>query len=178
MIFKETKIKGVFVIEPERFEDERGFFTHSWSRRVFEEAGLDTNLVECDISFNRRKGTLRGMHYQSAPHGQTKLVRCTRGAIFDVAVDIRPGSPTFRQWVGVELSEHNRLLFYIPKELAHGFQTLEDGTEVFYQISASGYVPEAGRGVRWDDSAFGIEWPDTGERIIIARDREYPDFAA
>jgi dTDP-4-dehydrorhamnose 3,5-epimerase len=177
MIFRETKIGGVFIIEPERFEDERGFFAHSWSRREFAAAGLEADLVECNISYNKRKGTLRGMHYQDAPHGQTKLVRCTRGAIFDVAVDIRPGSPTLGQWVGVELSERNRLLLYVPKDFAHGFQTLEDGTEVFYQVSSSGFVPESGRGVRWDDPAFRIEWPHVDERIIIARDREYADFA-
>src|SRR5687767_12257301 len=107
MIFRETKIEGVLVIEPERFEDERGFFSHSWSQREFAAAGLESDLLECNISFNKRKGTLRGMHYQAAPHGQTKLVRCTRGSIFDVALDLRPSSPTYRQWVGVELSEHN-----------------------------------------------------------------------
>lgn len=176
MIFRETKIEDVVIIEPERFEDERGFFAHSWSRREFAAAGLEPDLLECNISFNKRKGTLRGMHYQAAPHGQTKLVRCTRGSIFDVALDLRPGSPTHRQWVGVELSEHNRLMLYVPKDLAHGFQTLEDETEVFYQVSSSGFVPESGRGVRWDDPAFGIEWPHADERIINARDREYVDF--
>ena len=175
MIFRETKIRGVYVIEPEKIQDERGFFAHTWSRAEFEKHGLETDIIECNVSFNRKSGTLRGLHYQAAPHGQTKLVRCTRGAIYDVAVDIRPGSPTFRQWVAVELSDRNHLMFYIPKELAHGFQTLEDNTEVFYQVS-SGYVPQTGRGVRWDDPAFGIAWPPVENRIIIPRDREYPDF--
>jgi dTDP-4-dehydrorhamnose 3,5-epimerase len=177
VIFTKTKLKGVYVIEPESLEDERGFFARNWSRREFEAAGLEPDIVECYVSFNKRKGTLRGMHYQAAPYGQTKLVRCTRGAIYDVAVDIRPDSPTFRQWVGIELSGRNSLLFYVPKELAHGFQTLEDDTEVFYQIFSAGYVAEAERGVRWDDPAFGIRWPRAKERTITERDREYPDFS-
>jgi dTDP-4-dehydrorhamnose 3,5-epimerase len=175
MIFIETKLQGAYVIEPERFEDERGFFAHSWSEREFAAQGLSPRLAECNISYNKKQGTLRGMHYQQAPHGQVKLVRCTRGAIYDVVIDLRPDSPTFKRWIGVELTERNRLMLYAPGEFAHGFQTLEDETEVFYQVS-SPYVPGSGRGVRWDDPAFGIEWPHADERIVIARDREYPDF--
>ena len=176
MIFSETKLSGAFVVEPERLGDERGFFARSWSRREFEGRGLDARLVECDVSFNRRRGTLRGMHYQAAPHGQAKLVRCTRGAIYDVIVDLRPGSETFRHWVGFELSADNGRMLYVPEEFAHGFQTLTDDSEVFYQMSTP-YAPESARGVRFDDPAFNIEWPHADERIIIiARDREYPDF--
>lgn len=176
LIFRETELPGAFLIEPERFEDERGFFALSWSACAFAERGLDSRLVECNISFNRRKGTLRGMHFQTAPRAQAKLVRCTASAIYDVIVDLRPESVTFKRWFGVELSAANRLALYVPEGFAHGFQTLADDAEVFYQM-AEVYAPECARGVRWDDPAFGIEWPDD-ERIIIARDREYPDFAA
>jgi dTDP-4-dehydrorhamnose 3,5-epimerase len=172
MIFRETKLEGAFVVEPKKFEDERGFFAHSWSQREFAERGLDSRLVECSISFNRKRGTLRGMHYQAAPHGQVKLVRCTMGSIYDVIVDLRAGSPTFKQWVGLELTAANRLMLYIPKDFAHGFQTLEDETEVFYQMSAV-YAPESGRGVRWNDPAFGIVWPQVSDIIINSRDESY-----
>lgn len=175
MVFKETKLAGAFIIELERFEDERGFFAHSWSARQFAERGLVSRLVECSISFNRKRGTVRGMHYQAAPHGQTKVVRCTMGSIYDVIIDLRAASLTFKQWVGVDLTAGNRLMLYIPKDFAHGFQTLEDETEVFYQISDI-YVPESGRGVRWNDPAFGISWPEAAEIILNDRDRTYPDF--
>jgi dTDP-4-dehydrorhamnose 3,5-epimerase len=175
MIFRETKLSGAFVVEPERFEDERGFFARSWSAREFAERGLDPALAECNVSFNRRAGTLRGMHYQAAPHAQAKLVRCPRGRIYDVIIDLRPESETFRRWVGVELSAENGAMLYVPEGFAHGFQTLADDTEVFYQMSAY-YEAASGRGVRWDDPAFGVEWPEAGERIMNARDRDYPDF--
>ncbi len=175
MIFTETKLQGAFIIEPERHEDERGFFAHSWSEREFEAHGLNPRLAECNISYNKRNGTLRGMHYQEAPHGQVKLVRCTMGAIYDVMIDLRPHSPTFKQWVGAELTMSNRRMLYVPGDFGHGFQTLADETEVLYQVS-SPYVADSGRGVRWDDPAFGIEWPSVEERIIIQRDREYPLF--
>lgn len=175
MDFQETKLKGAFVIEPRRFADERGFFAPSFSARLFAERGLASNFVENNISFSQSRGTLRGMHFQAAPHGQAKLVRCTRGRVFDVGLDLRPDSPTFKQWAGVELSADNRRLFYLPGDFAHGFLTLEDETEVFYQVS-SPYAPESGRGVRWDDPAFGIGWPDTGRRILLPRDESYPDF--
>jgi dTDP-4-dehydrorhamnose 3,5-epimerase len=175
MVFKETKLAGAFIIELERFEDERGFFAHSWSARQFAERGLVSRLVECSISFNRKRGTIRGMHYQAAPHGQTKVVRCTTGAIYDVIIDLRHRSPTFKQWVGIELTAGNRRILYIPKDLAHGFQTLEDETEIYYQMSDV-YVPGSSQGVRWDDPAFGITWPETTNVIIDERDRTYPDF--
>ena len=171
----ETKLRGAFVVEPERFADERGFFAKVWSEAEFAAAGIGARFVESNLSFSRRRGTIRGMHFQTAPYAQGKLVRCTRGAIYDVGVDLRPDSPTFRQWVGVELSADNRRMLYLPGEFAHGFQTLEDDTEVFYQVSAV-YAPGHNAGVRWDDPAFRIEWPHADERVIIARDREYPDF--
>jgi len=174
MIFTETSLAGAYLIDIERFEDERGFFALSWSQRQFAEHGLESRLVECNISFNKKKGTLRGMHYQAEPHGQDKVVRCTRGAIFDVIIDLRPESSTFKQWVGMELSAQNHLMLYVPREFAHGFQTLRDNSEVLYQMS-SHYAPESSRGVRWNDPAFGIDWPPA-ERIIIDRDREYADF--
>lgn len=176
MIFTETKLEGGFLIELEKFEDERGFFALSWSEEEFTRRGLVSQLVECNVSFNRKKGTLRGLHYQEAPHGQAKLVRCTRGSVYDVIVDLRPESPTFKDWVSAELSAENHLALYVPTDFAHGFQTLEDKSEVLYQMSRP-HVPASGRGVRWNDPAFGIKWPE-GERIIIARDTEYADFTA
>ncbi len=174
MTFTETKVKGVFIVDPERREDVRGFFARTWCEQEFADHGLNPRLVQCSVSFNRRKGTLRGMHYQAAPHGEAKLVRCTMGSIFDVAVDLRPASPSFRQSVAVVLSSENRRMIYIPEGCAHGFQTLADDTEVFYQMSQA-YAAEYARGVRWNDPAFDIPWPP-GDRIIIARDQEYPDF--
>src|SRR2546423_3187290 len=174
MIFKETKLQGAFIVEPDRFEDERGFFARSWSEREFAEHELDSRVVECSISFNRKCGTLRGMHYQTAPYGQVKLVRCTMGSVYDVIIDLRKGSPTFKQWVCAELSAENRRMLYVPKDFAHGFQTLEDETEVFYQMSDV-YAPESGNGVRWNDPEFRIQWPE-GVRIILERDRNFPDF--
>jgi len=175
MIFTETKLKGSFVVEPEQFDDERGFFARSWSAVEFAARGLESRFAECNISYNRRRGTLRGMHYQESPHGQAKLVRCTAGALYDVIVDLRRGTPTFGQWVGVELTARNRLMLYVPPDFAHGFQTLADDTEVFYQVS-SVHAPAHARGVRWDDPAFRVEWPEAGERTINERDQTYPDF--
>jgi dTDP-4-dehydrorhamnose 3,5-epimerase len=175
MKFVETRLTDAFIVDPERFEDERGYFARNWSQREFEAAGLETSFVECNVSFNRRTGTLRGMHYQEAPYEQVKLVRCTRGAIYDVIVDLRPASATFKQWLGVELTAANGRILYVPASFAHGFQTLADDTEVSYQMS-SYFEPASGRGVRWNDPAFAIEWPETDQRIIISRDREYPDF--
>ena len=175
MIFRETKLGGAFIVELEKFEDDRGFFARSWSEREFAGRGLESRLVECNISFNKQKGTLRGMHYQAPPHGQIKMVRCTSGSIYDVIIDLRTESPTFKQWIGVELTARNRLTLYVPKDFAHGFQTLENETEVFYQMS-SPYVPESGRGVRWNDPAFGIDWPEPRKIIVNERDENYPDF--
>ena len=176
MIFTETKLSGAFIVEMQKFADERGFFALSWSEREFATHDLDARLVECNVSFNQKRGTLRGMHYQQAPHGQVKLVRCTRGAIFDVIVDLRSESPTFKQWFGTELTAENHLALYVPKDFAHGFQTLEDSSEVLYQMSDP-YEPGAGAGVRWNDPAFAIKWPQDA-RIINARDAAYPDFEA
>lgn len=175
MALTETKIEGVVILDPQRFEDERGFFSPAFSAREFEERGLAASFVEGNISHSIKRGTIRGMHYQAEPHGQGKLVRCTRGSIYDVAVDIRPGSKTYGQWVGVELTAENRRMLYIPGDCGHGFQTLVDDTEVFYLVT-SRYTPDAERGFRWDDPAFRIEWPEVGERVIIERDRTYPDY--
>ena len=174
MRFTETKVAGAYLIEPEPIADERGFFARTWCREEFAANGLDPELAQANISFNIRKGTLRGLHYQEVPHAEAKLVRCTTGAIFDVAVDLRSGSPTYLGWFGAELSDDNRSMLYVPEGCAHGFLTLTDGAEVAYQMSAP-YAPEAARGVRFDDPAFGIEWP--GEVVVInQRDRTYPDF--
>lgn len=174
MKFTPTVLPGVFLVDLEPIADGRGFFARSWCREEFTALGLDGNLTQCNISYNREAGTLRGMHYQAEPHGEAKLVRCTRGAIFDVAVDLRPGSPTYLKHLGVELSADNRRALFIPSGLAHGFQSLTPDSEVFYQMSCA-YVPGAGRGVRWDDPTFGIAWP-TAERTISERDRTWPDF--
>jgi dTDP-4-dehydrorhamnose 3,5-epimerase len=173
VIFRETPIPGVFVLEPKRREDERGFFARTWCAEEFAAHGLDTRVAQCSISFNPRAGTLRGMHYQAAPHGETKVVRCTAGAVYDVALDLRPDSPTFRRWTAVELSAENRVAHYLPGGVAHGFQTLHDATEVLYMISVP-HVPESARGVRWDDPAFAIRWPSTEERIISRQDNCWP----
>jgi dTDP-4-dehydrorhamnose 3,5-epimerase len=174
VIFTETALKGTFIIEPERCEDERGFFARTWCIREFEGHGLNPRVVQCNVSYNKKKGTLRGMHFQAAPHEEAKLVRCTMGAIYDVIIDLRPTSPTYAKHVAVVLSAQNRRMLFIPEGFAHGFQTLEDHAEVFYQMSEM-YVPECARGVRWDDPAFGIQWPDD-DRIISERDQRYSDF--
>ncbi len=158
MIFKETKLKGVFIIEPEILADERGFFARVFCRNEFENRGIDFEIVQSSISYNRRKGTLRGMHWQAAPKQESKLVRCTKGAIYDVVVDINPASPTYGQWISIELNSENRKTIYVPEGFAHGFQTLEDDTEVFYQMNAL-YAPEYARTVRWNDPSFKIKWP-------------------
>ena len=171
MIFEETKIKGVFVIEPELIEDERGFFACSWSRSEFEQRGLNPRMLQCNISFNLKCGTLRGMHYQQKPHEETKLVRCTRGAMYDVAVDLRSNSSTRYQWVAAELTADNRRMLYIPEGFAHGYQTLIDDTEIFYQMSES-YYPEFARGMRWDDPRAAIDWP-LPVAVISKRDERF-----
>ena len=176
MKFSPTALVGAYVIDIEPVADERGFFVRSWCREEFARRGLNPDLAQCSISFNKKRGTLRGMHYQAKPHEETKVVRCTRGAIYDVILDLRPESSTFRKWIAVELSADNRRMLYIPAGLAHGFQSLTDDTEVFYQISTP-YHPESARGARWNDPAFGIEWP-VAERVISDKDRQYPDFAA
>jgi dTDP-4-dehydrorhamnose 3,5-epimerase len=174
MIFRETPLAGAWVLEPERFEDERGFFARTYCRREFEARGLDPAIAQCSVSFNHRRGTLRGLHFQTAPHEEVKLVRVTRGAVWDVIVDLRPGSPTLRRHFAVVLSAENRHELYIPKGMAHGFQTLEDAAEVFYQISEF-YAPESARGFRWDDPAFAIPWPEP-VTIISEKDLNLPLF--
>ncbi len=176
MKFTETKLPGVYLIEPRRFEDERGFLAPAFSATAFAARGMESEFIESIISFSKQRGTLRGMHYQAAPFGQAKLVRCTRGVVYDVAVDLRPDSPTFKQWIGVELSAENHRLLYLPAECGHGYQTLVDDAEVFY-LTSGVYAPESAGGFRWNDPAFGIEWRDTGKLILNDRDREYPDFA-
>lgn len=175
MIFAETKLKGAFIIDIERKEDARGFFARTFCEDEFTARNLNTHWVQCSISFNAHRNTLRGMHYQTAPFAEIKLVRCTMGAVYDVIIDLRSESETFKQWIAVELTAENRRAIYIPEGLAHGFQTLTDDTELLYQISEF-YHPECARGVRWNDPAFDIKWPTAGELIIAARDREYSDF--
>jgi dTDP-4-dehydrorhamnose 3,5-epimerase len=173
MNFIELGLKGAYLIEIEPIHDERGFFARNWNRSEFRARGLETELEESSLSFNVRRGTLRGLHYQVAPFEEIKLVRCTQGAIFDVVVDLRRGSDTYLRWDAVELTADNRCLRYIPKGMAHGFQTLVDGTEVFYQMSAV-YSPQHSRGIRWDDPALGIPWPETETRTLSAADHGRP----
>jgi dTDP-4-dehydrorhamnose 3,5-epimerase len=174
MIFHPLEIPGAYLIEPERKEDRRGFFARTYCRRELEERGLDPTVVQCNVSVNKLRGTVRGMHWQAAPHEEIKLVRCTAGAIHDVILDLRPDSPAYKKHVAVELDADSRSSLYIPAGVAHGFQTLTDDTEVFYQMSEF-YYPEAARGVRWDDPAFDVTWPlEITE--ISDRDRGFPDF--
>ncbi|MBM4067438.1 MAG: dTDP-4-dehydrorhamnose 3,5-epimerase [Planctomycetes bacterium] len=176
MRFKPLPLAGAFLLEPELHEDERGFFERLWCRRELAERGLNAELAQCSFSYNRQMATLRGMHYQAAPHAETKIVRCAAGAIFDVIVDLRPESPTRGRWHGVELTRRNRQSLYVPEGFAHGFQTLEDDTEVLYLISAF-HEPTAARGIRWDDPAINIRWP-LSPSVISARDRSYDDWSA
>jgi len=174
MIFKETSLKGAYIIEIEPLEDERGFFARSFCQKEFEEHGLNPRIAQCNISYNKKKGTLRGMHYQITPYQEAKLVCCTKGAIYDVIIDLRKDSPTLKQWIAVELTAENHRMLYVPEGFAHGFQTLKDDTVVFYQMSEF-YHPECAQGVRWDDSTFGIEWP-LPNPILSDKDRGYLDF--
>jgi dTDP-4-dehydrorhamnose 3,5-epimerase len=174
MRFVSTPIRGAFIVELERREDSRGFFARAFCQREFTEHGLNPEVAQCNISFNERRGTLRGMHYQAKPHEEAKLVRCTRGGIFDVIVDLRTESETRLRWFGVELSAENRRALYVPEGLAHGYQTLQDGSEIFYQVSEE-YTPMAERGVRWNDPAFGIRWP-IADPILSAKDAAYANY--
>jgi dTDP-4-dehydrorhamnose 3,5-epimerase len=176
VIFFETIIRGAYIIELEQCEDERGFFARSWCEREFEAHRLSARMVQGNISFNRKKGTLRGMHYQRAPHEEAKLVRCTRGSIYDVIIDVRPESPTYMKWTGVRLKADDYRMVYVPGHCAHGFLTLEGDTEVSYLVSEF-YTPEAEQGVRWDDPLFRIAWPDEVS-VISDKDRVWPDFVA
>jgi dTDP-4-dehydrorhamnose 3,5-epimerase len=174
MIFTETRLHGAFIIEPQPIEDARGFFARTFCVEEFSAHGLNAKLVQCNISFNKTRGTLRGMHYQAQPHSEVKLVRCTQGAIYDVIIDLRPESPTFKQWIGVELTAQNHRMLYVPEGFAHGFQTLEDNSEVFYQMSEF-YHSDSARGVRWDDMQFNVAWP-LAICIISDKDHSYADF--
>ncbi len=178
LIVHPTKLAGVSIIELEPYVDARGSFTRTFDADVFAADGLDPRIAQCSASFNRRAGTLRGMHYQLHPNAEGKLVRCSRGRIFDVALDLRPYSPTHLQWIGIELRADGARSVFIPEGCAHGFQTLEDESEVLYQITTA-HVPDRYRGVRWDDPAFAIEWPEppAGGRIMCDRDRDFPDYA-
>jgi dTDP-4-dehydrorhamnose 3,5-epimerase len=171
MLFVETAIRGAFILEPERLEDERGFFARTWSMDEFEKHGLNPRLVQCSISFSKKRGTLRGMHFQLPPYREAKLVRCTMGAIFDVILDLRRDSPSFLGWVGHELTAENRKMAYIPEDVAHGFQTTMDDTEVFYQMSEFHHL-ESASGARWNDPAFGIDWP-VKDVTVSSRDDKF-----
>jgi dTDP-4-dehydrorhamnose 3,5-epimerase len=175
MIFTETELGGAYVIDLEPREDARGFFARAWCENEFADHGLTTRIAQCNLSYNRSAGTVRGMHYQAAPHQEAKVVRCTRGAIYDVIIDLRPESPTFKRWTGVTLTAENRRTLYVPEGFAHGYQTLADETETFYFVSAR-YAPDAERGVRWDDPSFGIRWPEADGRTISEKDRAWPNF--
>lgn len=174
MRFIETQIKGAFLIELEPNEDERGFFARTFCIEEFKAHGLDFKVVQCSISFNKKKGTLRGMHYQAKPYEEAKIVRCYKGAIYDIILDLRPESESFKKWISAELNENNRRALYIPKGVAHGFQTLADDTEVFYMMDEF-YHPEYARGIRWDDPEFKIEWP-LPVMCVSERDKNYPNF--
>jgi dTDP-4-dehydrorhamnose 3,5-epimerase len=176
LTFVPTALAGAYLVEPEPRNDDRGFFARTWCQKEFAEHGLNPRLVQCSVSFNIKKGTLRGMHYQAAPNEETKLVRCTAGAICDVIVDLRRDSPTFRQHLTMMLSAKNRRMLYIPEGFAHGFVTLEDDTEVFYQMSEF-YSPESACGFRWNDPSFAIRLP-LEVTVISRRDQSYPDFVA
>jgi dTDP-4-dehydrorhamnose 3,5-epimerase len=174
MTFRQLRLKDAFIIDIEKMEDERGFFARTFCQHEFEAHGLTHRLVQSSISFNKRKGTLRGMHYQIAPNEEAKVVRCTQGAIYDVIIDLRQCSPTFKQWDAAELTSQNRRMIFVPEGFAHGFQTLKEDSEVLYHMTEF-YVPEAARGVRWDDPAFEIRWP-ADDRTIAPRDQQYPAF--
>jgi dTDP-4-dehydrorhamnose 3,5-epimerase len=176
LIYRELELEGAYVIELDLKEDNRGFFARTWDEKEFAAQGLEPRVVQCNVSFNPRRGTVRGMHYQRAPHEEVKLVRCTRGSILDVIVDLRPGSPTARRWVGVELTWQNRRMMYVPRGLAHGYQSLEDETEVTYQVSEF-YHPESEGRLLWNDPAIGIEWP-VAEVVISDKDRTAPPLPA
>lgn len=176
MLFRKTKLPGVLEIHIESKPDERGFFARTWCQKEFESQGLNDRLVQSSLSFNKRRGTLRGMHYQAAPYAEAKLVRCTKGAIYDVVLDLRPDSPTFKDWIAIVLTADKRNMIYVPEECAHGFLTLEEESEVTYQMSEF-YNAESARGVRWNDPAFNIVWPEKIQ-VISERDRTYPDFKA
>jgi dTDP-4-dehydrorhamnose 3,5-epimerase len=174
MLFTPAELKDAYIIDIDRREDNRGFFAQTWTQSEFESRGLVSRIAQTNLSYNRIKGTLRGMHFQRVPYAEAKVVRCVRGAVLDVIIDLRPDSPTFKRWIGVELTAENRRALYVPEGFAHGFQTLEDDVEVMYQVSQT-YTPSAADGVRYDDPAFGIAWPLPATEMS-AKDRCWPDF--
>ena len=176
MRFVKTRLEGAFIIEPDAQADDTGFYVRSWCQHEFEFLGLNKRPVQSNVSFNKKRGTLRGLHYQADPYSEAKLVRCTLGAVYDVIVDLRQESPTYLQWMSAELTQKNRRLLYVPEGFAHGFMTLRDNTEVFYQMTQF-YMPEFSRGIRWDDPQFDIRWP-MQVSVISEKDGRYPDFAA
>jgi dTDP-4-dehydrorhamnose 3,5-epimerase len=176
LIFTETKLKNAYVIELEKLKDHRGFFARSWCQNEFKDHGLTNTIVQTNVSYNHKKGTLRGMHYQISPYEESKLVRCTRGAIYDVIIDLRPDSPTYKQWLGIELSSDNYQMLFVPEGFAHGFQTLNDNTEVTYQVSQF-YTPGSERGIKWNDDAFMLKWP-LDVTVISDKDESWPAFGA
>jgi dTDP-4-dehydrorhamnose 3,5-epimerase len=175
MKFVATPIDGAYLVEPTRRGDDRGFFARVWCRDEFAARGLNAAFVQCNDSLSRRRGTLRGLHYQMAPYGEVKLIRCVRGAVFDVLVDLRPSSPTYLQWYGVELTAESGAMLYVPEACAHGYLALEDHTEVMYPVTCA-YRPDAERGIRWNDPAFRIRWPDVGPLTLSPKDQAWPDF--
>ncbi len=176
MRFNETSLKGAYVIELEKREDSRGYFARTFCEKEFRQLGLETAYVQGNCSYNKYKGTLRGLHFQRAPHEEVKVVRCTSGAVFDVALDLRRDSPTFGKWFAIELTPQNGLALYVPRGFAHGYVTLKDDSEIFYQVSAF-YEPKSEGGVRWNDPRFGVKWPFVDEKLISDKDRALPDYA-
>ena len=175
MIFKETRVKGAFMIEMEKRGDDRGFFARVFCRKEFEAQGIDIKVLQANIGFSQSRCTLRGLHYQVPPYAEAKLVRCTAGALYDVILDLRPASPTFKQWLGVELTDKNHTMLYVPEGCAHGYLTLAENTEIYYMVTQF-YSPDAERGVRWNDPAFDIKWPLTKGIVISDKDRSWPDW--
>ena len=177
MKFTETKLSGAYVIDLERIEDDRGFFARAWSESELSERGLESHIVQCNTSSNKRASTIRGFHLQKRPHQEVKMIRCVRGALHDVIIDLRQGSPTFMEWIGVDLTDEDRRMLYVPRGFAHGYQTLVDDTEAFYMVTDP-YTPGAEVGIRWDDPAFKIEWPMGEPASVSEKDRAWPDFSS
>jgi dTDP-4-dehydrorhamnose 3,5-epimerase len=177
VILTETKLKGAYIVELEELKDNRGFFARAWCQHEFEKHGLNAHFVQANVSYSKKKGTLRGLHYQISPYEEIKLMRCTKGSVYDVIIDLRRASSTYAQWIGVELTSENHKMLYVPENFAHGFQTLEDDTEVFYPVSQF-YTPGSERGIRYDDPAFGIKWPETKDLVMSEKDKCWPDFVS
>lgn len=174
MIFEQTPLEGAYVIRLKRIEDERGFFARSYCQKEFKDHGLTAGIVQANVSYNKQSGTLRGIHYQISPHEETKLVRCTFGAIYDVIIDLRRNSPTYKQWFGIELNAENHAMLFVPESFGHGYQTLADHSEVTYMVSQF-YAPGSEKGIRWNDPAFGIEWPSR-VKVISSKDSQWDDY--